>query len=159
MVRELIDYASDHGQNYVPTDDGQWVTLQASFPEWNLASGAEFIIRLIRPAYPAAFQPEAVYMDDLYIGDLPIATHVGGPEDGATPVLAPNPATDRITVVQNAPLAQVRILDAMGRVLRQERVPAVQRMEIDVRELAAGTYAIVTVSADGRLSAARLLKR
>lgn len=159
MVRELIDYASDHGQNYVPTDDGQWVTLQASFPEWNLATGAEFIIRLIRPAYPASFQPEAVYLDDLYIGDLPIATHVGGPEVGTTLIVAPNPATDGITVVQNAPLVQVRILDAMGRILRQERVPAVQRMEIDVRELAAGTYTIVTVSADGRLSAARLLKR
>lgn len=72
--------------------------------------------------------------------------------------LFPNPATDRITLQSrnNAPLGEVSIHAADGRVVQQTR-SGTDRMDIDVRALPAGAYTIIT-STNNTRSATRFIK-
>jgi hypothetical protein len=120
---QLNEYGADHGPGFVPSADGQWVTLQASFPAWNQATSAELMLRVVRPAYPASFTPEAFYLDDLYVGELPVATGLAG--IASTPMLrlAPNPSATFFTLDVAAP-ATLLLTDALGQVVLEQPLHA-----------------------------------
>lgn len=120
---ELYEYGADHGTGFIPSNDGQWTTLQASFPAWTQAIAAELVLRLIRPAYPASFTPEAFYLDDLYIGELPLVTAVPSPSALNTFAVAPNPNTGHFTVSTHE-TAVITIHDARGQLVLQQGVRA-----------------------------------
>lgn len=120
-VWQLNEYGADHGPGFVPGADGQWVTLQVSFPVWNQATSAELMLRLVRPAYPDSFTPEAFYLDDLYVGEFPIATGLAGTHPPPDHRLAPNPSTTFFTLDVPAPTA-LTITDALGQVVLQQRL-------------------------------------
>lgn len=146
-VWQLNEMATDQGMGFVPDNDEQWVTLTVTRPEWNLAEGAEFALRLIRPAMPPAFTPEAFYIDDLYIGELPTLTGIATVAGTPAFVVAPNPAPGHITVQVHGPLApgaRLRVLDQLGRVVADG--PARQGTHRLAEGVAPGLY---TVS-DGR---------
>jgi PKD repeat protein len=117
---QLNDYGADHGPNYVPSADDQWVTLQASFPEWNMATGAELVLRVVRPAYPSTFTPEPFYLDDVYVGELPVTTSVPEPAADAF-ALWPNPTNGRVTVHTEA-AGTLQVFDARGQRVWQQRI-------------------------------------
>lgn len=118
QVQQLNEYANDQGSNFVPSNDAQWRTYTATFPEWNLASGAEFTIRLIRPAQPASFTAEAVYIDEVYVGEMPLSTAVDERAGEAALLLYPNPAKDVLQCMAAAGTV-LHLVDVQGRVMRQ----------------------------------------
>ncbi|MCU0320117.1 MAG: M43 family zinc metalloprotease [Flavobacteriales bacterium] len=149
--RGLNEFATDQGTNFVPSSDGQWQTYSVSFPEWNLASGAEFTIRLIRPAQPAIFTAEAVYIDDVYVGELPVNTGVEEDTRSAPLLLHPNPASDVVQCVAAAG-SGLQLVDLQGRVVRQwTSTGGIQRLAI--HDLPRGLH--VLRSSDG--TAARVV--
>ncbi|MCB0792964.1 MAG: hypothetical protein KDB97_14450, partial [Flavobacteriales bacterium] len=97
-VGPLYDWATDHGPNYVPQADSEWHEVVATFPVWNLATSAEFGVRLRRPSVPGSYTPEAFYLDDLYVGEADMATAVPEMQASGGLLLMPNPARDRVRV-------------------------------------------------------------
>lgn len=157
MVRELYEYASDQGSNFVPTNDGQWVTLQATFPEWNMATGAELVLRLIRPAQPASLTAEAVYIDDLYVGELPVITGLPNAPDLSAPILFPNPALNQVHIQRpSTGTATLQVIDTQGRVL-QQAVRTGALLTLPVQELPPGAYMVRLVDEE-RLHTLRFIK-
>ena len=123
----LDEFATDQGMNYVPSADAQWATIGTTHPEWNLATSAEIVLRLIHPAYAPTFTGEAFYIDDLYVGELPVMTGIGDASVHPGFTVAPNPTHGPITVwVPHTlpPDTQVRLTDALGRVVAQQRAIA-----------------------------------
>ncbi|MBL7981278.1 MAG: PKD domain-containing protein [Flavobacteriales bacterium] len=116
---QLNEYGADHGSNYIPSADGQWVTLQASFPAWNMATSAELVLRVVRPAYPASFTAEPFYLDDVYVGELPLVTGMANAAAAAPLRLAPNPSATYFTVQVDG-AAMLLVTDALGRVVLQQ---------------------------------------
>jgi PKD repeat protein len=151
FTADLYEFATDQGMNFVPSDDGQWVTLTATHQVWNMATSAEFGLRLIHPTYPSNFTGEAVYIDDLYVGELPIASGITDRMDSAPLRVFPNPTTGSIGVELPGPLpdtARLRLLNSMGQlVLEQRAVVGINRIEV---ALAPGIY---TITLDGRRGA------
>jgi len=117
------EMAADNGPGFTPSTDDQWTTLSATFPEWHLATSAELVLRLLRPAQPPGLMREAFYLDDLYVGEMPVVTDVA--EHGAAPgfLIVPNPAQGAFTVQLPASVhgAEVRITDAMGKMVWRQR--------------------------------------
>lgn len=151
QIQQLNEYASDQGSNFVPSSDAQWRTYTATFPVWNLASGAEFTIRLIRPAQPASFSAEAVYIDEVYVGELPVSTAVDERTGEAALPLYPNPASDVLQCMAAAGTV-LQLVDVQGRVTRQwTSTGGLQRLAVD--DLPRGLH--VLRSADG--AAARVV--
>ncbi len=147
---QLNDYGADHGADYVPDNDGQWVTLQASFPEWHLATGAELVLRVVRPAYPASFTAEPFYLDDVYVGELPVST--GLPESPMEPFRVwPNPATVSFAV-QAEEAGVLHVFDARGQRVWQQRL--VRGANTIDAALAPGVYLL---RFEGRTAAQRLV--
>jgi hypothetical protein len=147
---QLNEYGADHGPDFVPSADDQWVTLQASFPSWNMATGAELVLRVVRPAYPASFTPEPFYLDDVYVGELPVATEV--PERAADALaLWPNPTNGRVNLRAEV-AGTLQVYDARGQRVWQQRV--VRGSNTIDTALAPGVY---SVRIDGVAAVARLV--
>jgi PKD repeat protein len=137
VIRGLNEWATDQGPAFVPGSDAQWSTVQATFPEWRFASSAEFIIRLVRPAQ-VGLNAEAVYLDDLYIGELPLS--VGVPEVTPTAPLSahPNPATDMLRCI--APIGTaLHLMDTHGRLVRSWTSIGSEQ-QLNVQDLPRGIY-------------------
>ncbi len=138
----LNEMATDNGPGFTPTDDGQWTTLTATFPEWHMATNAELILRLLRPAQPTGLAREAFFLDDLYVGELPLTATVASIPSPPAFTIMPNPAHEAFMVQlpQTAVGAEMRIMDAMGRMIWRERATGnVVRVE---RALPAGLYVV-----------------
>ena len=149
---DLTEMAGDNGTGFVPSDDDQWMTLTSTHPEWNLAHGGEFVLRLIRPAMPASFTPEAFYIDDLYLGELPVLTGVAERSDNEALSVVPNPNTGACTVHVPGPLphaAQLRILNGLGQVVHQQ--PGVVGANKIDEQLAPGIYLVTVGSGAERM--------
>lgn len=136
-VQGVNEWASDYGPAFVPTADAHWSTVQVTFPEWRYASSAEFGIRLIRPAQ-SGLTAEAIYLDDLYIGELPLSTAI--PEVSANTVLlvAPNPAT-HLLCTSAAAGAALDLLDAHGKLVRRWTSTGGEQ-QLPVQDLPRGLY-------------------
>jgi hypothetical protein len=147
-VWQLNEYGADHGPGFVPSADGQWVTLQASFPAWNQATSAELMLRVVRPAYPASFTPEAFYLDDLYVGELPVATGLASIASTPTLRLAPNPSATFFTLDMAVP-AMLLLTDALGQVVLQQPLHAGPNTVSHA--LTPGLYLVRVGHATGRL--------
>ena len=138
-IWQLNEYGADHGVGFVPTTDDQWVTLQATFPAWNMATSAELKLRVVRPSYPSFFTPEALYLDDLYVGELPVVTALPDDPARANFLLAPNPARDAFTV--HVPRSSMlSIHNAQGQLVHEQRITSGITV-IDV-PLTAGVYLV-----------------
>lgn len=156
QVRQLNELAADNGSGFVPDDDGQWTTVQAAFPEWAMASSAEFTVQLIRSAN-AGLVPEAFYLDDLFIGEAEAITGIASPPTAPTLVLWPNPAHERVQVRCARPMADARlsVSDATGRQVEQHLLTG-DVLDLDVAHLAKGTY-LITLADGGHRHHARLI--
>lgn len=75
---------------------------------------------------------------------------VGVPETIAAPelVLWPNPAREQVMLRAAQPIQAVRVLDAMGRLAIEER-PGSTQAAIGIERLAAGTYLVQALTAEG----------
>jgi hypothetical protein len=149
-ITQSYEFATDQGMNYVPSADGQWSTITVTFPEWNMATSAELVLRVVRPWLPDSYTPEALYIDDLYVGELPISTVV--PETASVDglILAPNPAHDRVQVrlPSTTSTALLHVTDVMGRLVEQRRI-AGGTLDLDVSAWPAGAYLVTVESANG----------
>ncbi len=119
VIWQLDEMAMDNGEGFVPSNDNQWRTLIYTQDGWNLASSGEFVLRLIRPAMPAAFNPEGFWIDDLYIGELPLLTGLEEAQRAPAFRVAPDPTRDAINVdlLDMRPGMTLRVLDAQGRIV------------------------------------------
>jgi hypothetical protein len=151
-IIQSYEFATDQGMNYVPSANGQWATITATFPEWNMATSAELVLRVIRPWLPSSYTPEALYIDDLYVGELPISTAVPETAFGDGFILAPNPAHDRVQVRLPAATSGgvLRVTDAMGRLVEQRRVGG-GVVELNVGAWAPGAYLFSVETEDVRV--------
>lgn len=118
-IWQLNEMAMDNGAGFMPSTDNQWHTLIYTQDGWNLASSGEFVLRLIRPAMPAGFNTEGFWIDDLFIGELPLVTGLEERELAPAIRVAPNPTRDAITVDvrRMQPGSTLRVLDAQGRIV------------------------------------------
>ncbi len=136
---QFYDMGSDQGINYVPSDDSQWRELTYTYWVWSMATGAELTLRVVRNPMFAGNVPEAIYIDDLYVGELPVVT---GADEAGTEALAslfPNPTRGAFTI-EARDAGMLTVTDALGRTITQRRVNA-GRTSID-EALAPGTYLV-----------------
>ncbi|HRH39768.1 MAG TPA: T9SS type A sorting domain-containing protein, partial [Flavobacteriales bacterium] len=138
-IWQLYDMGSDMGPNYVPSDDAQWRELNYTYWVWNQASGGEITLRLIRNPMGPGTVPEAIYIDDLYVGELPLVTGVADRAADDALSLSPNPNTGAF-VLNTREAGRLTITDALGQVVRDQRVQA-GRTTI-VHALPAGVYTV-----------------
>ncbi len=151
-IHQLNEFATDQGMNFVPGNDGQWTTITYTNAVWQQATGAELVLRLIHPPYPETFTPEAVYIDDLYVGEWPISTAIPGTASVDGFLLAPNPAHDGVRVRLPAGTAGgvLRVTDAMGRLVTQRRILG-GAVELNVGAWVPGAYVFSVEADDGRV--------
>ena len=143
---------SNTGTDFVPTSDGHWETLSYSNAGWNTSSAGELGIRLIRTAQPSPpFMPESIYLDDLYIGELPISTALPWVTASPSSKVYPNPGHDRIMLDHEGMRPAAMILqDATGRaVLSRTILPG--KNSLDVGALPRGMYLLVLDDLRGRI--------
>jgi hypothetical protein len=141
--------AGDHGQDFVPDSDGQWVTVTATFPAWNLAASAELGVRLRRNTLLGGQHPEAFYLDDLRIGEAEVSTGIAAITDSNGLIVWPNPATDGVRIQRpDAGEALVRLVDATGRTVHQRTITGMTA-DLDLASIARGTYVLVLQGSSG----------
>lgn len=159
VIRQVNEFAVDNGAGFTPTNDGQWTLFSASFPAWNLAAAAEFKLRLKRQPDLDIFTNEALFIDDLYVGEAEsIPTYVHRPQNGSTIALWPNPATESVAIAlpRTERAAWLRVIDAQGAVVHTERTgPSTTVLRIG--SYAPGVYLVELIGEHGR-SAARFVK-
>ena len=138
-IWQLYDMGTDQGPNYVPSEDSQWRELTYTYWVWSQATGAELKLRLIRNPMGPGTVPEALYIDDLYVGELPVVTGMeeANADDGLS--LSPNPTSGAFTIAARDG-GVLSITDALGRSILQQRVHA-GRTTIS-EALAPGTYLV-----------------
>ena len=157
MTRQLYELAGDNGSGFVPTNDAQWTLVSATFPEWAMATGAELKLRLVRAPMFTGQIPEAFFIDDVYVGELPITTGLASAGSGPDFVPTPNPASDVFTLTMNGPGAtHLQVLDAGGRIV-ERRVVSAPSTAIDGSTWPAGVYTIVVQKAGAAPARARLV--
>jgi PKD repeat protein len=138
-IWQLNEFATDHGPNYMPSDDSQWQELNYTYWVWSQATGGEIKLRLIRNPMGAGTVPEAVYIDDLYVGELPLVTGLDDAPTHPSFALAPNP-TNGAFVIELRQATMLTIVDALGRTVHQQRIGA-GRTSIS-EALAPGAYLV-----------------
>lgn len=84
---------------------------------------------------------------------------VGSIGEHAVPPLdvVPNPARDRVVLTGPGPLAEVQVLDGMGRRVLTQHGMSATRVELDVSGLPAGAYLVHARGAGGKMYRARVL--
>lgn len=138
-VWQLNDFATDQGPNYVPSNDSHWQELTYTYWVWSQATSAEIKLRLIRNPMGAGTVPEAVYIDDLFVGELPVVTSMEDAADQHDFTIWPNPSSGAFTITSRDG-GMLSITDALGRTILQRRVDA-GRVSVE-GALASGTYLV-----------------
>lgn len=108
--------------SFTPTEDGQWMQLSVTRPEWSMAHNAEFVLRLIKSPTSANHTPEAFFLDDINIASAEALgiNHAMRGESGVQ--VFPNPADDFATIQLNGidePYS-MRVTDMTGRLMMEE---------------------------------------
>ncbi|MBK7384810.1 MAG: T9SS type A sorting domain-containing protein [Flavobacteriales bacterium] len=85
------------------------------------------------------------------------STDVQGQEQGQV-ILAPNPASDRITITSPIELRSVKLFSPDGRVIQQQRVGA-SVVTLDIAGLAGGSYVVEITDRNGRVLRDRFIKQ
>jgi PKD repeat protein len=148
-VQELYEFAVDNGNNFVPSDDAQWDTFIVNIPWLNFATAAEFKIRVTRSWNPPTFNAEAIYIDDFYVGELPVITSIGTEISPTDIQLFPNPANEQVRIqrAESEPV-EVSIVDALGRIVHQAKFT--DQLNIDVSDWNTGLYTVIVTGESDR---------
>ncbi|NSW45816.1 MAG: T9SS type A sorting domain-containing protein [Bacteroidales bacterium] len=72
--------------------------------------------------------------------------------------LYPNPAKDFIMISANENIANVKIYDMQGKVVKQLALSAEQEIKIDVKDLTNGIYSVVALSNNGKVFNSKFVK-
>jgi hypothetical protein len=140
---EPLDMAGGNSSmDFVPDNDDQWLSVDDTFPEWANSTHAEVCLQLIRFVPPNYGDPEAVYIDDINIGNGDMATGVSASASPGPLVVSPNPAHGSL-MLRGLPrgTSQVRLLDLAGRMV-MKGVPTGAEMVLDITHLNPGIYVV-----------------
>ena len=141
---------------FAPTADAEWVEVAHEETAWTTSEHAELTLRLIREAALSPLADEAVFVDDINLGEAGLMLPV--PEAAATAalLLAPNPGADLVRV-HARPDERVQVLDLAGRVVHpaDAQGPAL----LDVRSWPPGSYLVQLRGSEGTRCARLLVER
>ena len=138
---------------FVPSSPEQWVSLSYTTPSWLLYHNAEFRLRVVKLHYSPPFTDEAIYVDNINIGEYDIITALAE-GNGEHVLLAPNPATDLVRVSGRAK-DLLRVTDMTGRAVLSQTMRTDQQT-VDVNGWARGSY-VITLQREGRTLRERMV--